>query len=201
MLIFSTEGTGTSQTACTSHLIDVEKGMISVLEAIFARSMADANCLPEHLHPDQQRPLYWSSHFDMASLLGLPREIRNIIYEDCLVSRGIIEPCLLWCNRDGGVWLFSRGPDKLDIALLRVSKSVRSETEKIFYGQNVSSFPGLFILDSSRDLELSFSGLSSSFPRFNLFHSSKTPTLNFCRLSTLNTRSQTPTFSPISPTI
>ncbi|KAL8800039.1 MAG: hypothetical protein Q9200_007367 [Gallowayella weberi] len=65
--------------------------------------------------------------------LKLPPEIRNLIYEKCLVVEGIINPYPV-CYQEQHVVL--RGQIRPSVALLRVSKQVACEARAILYGKN-----------------------------------------------------------------
>ncbi|KAL8671030.1 MAG: hypothetical protein Q9168_004462 [Polycauliona sp. 1 TL-2023] len=93
----------------------------------------------------------------MSSFLGLPAEVRNMIYEYCLVVNGEIVPYpaeyeyprfkpkhvtaqqLNYMNR------------KPDVALLQVNKQVREETCPVLYGRNVWRMSGTWDSESTFD--------------------------------------------------
>ncbi|KAL8992741.1 MAG: hypothetical protein Q9169_006873, partial [Polycauliona sp. 2 TL-2023] len=65
--------------------------------------------------------------------LHLPGEIRNQIYEMCLVVHGTINP---HPNHQQENRIVPKGQSKPSVALLRVSKQVKAEAQPILFGKN-----------------------------------------------------------------
>ena len=79
----------------------------------------------------------------MNHVLGLPLEIRNMIYENCLVV-GKVFP--LFSQLSWGIYEFltpSTDNQVPKVALLSVSNQIHSETEKILYSNNTFVMPVL----------------------------------------------------------
>ena len=74
------------------------------------------------------------SETNMSAFLRLPREVRKMIYEYCLVVNGHITPYGENYERDTDQNFTGEKPS---IGLLGVSKFVRREAASIFYGKNV----------------------------------------------------------------
>lgn len=67
--------------------------------------------------------------------LALPREVRDQIYEYCLLYKGELTPYPTWYDkedRDGGL-----DQDMPCVALLRVCRTIRVEAEHVLYSKNV----------------------------------------------------------------
>lgn len=68
----------------------------------------------------------------MPNFLDLPRELRDLIYQFCLIGKEPVDP---W--RD---WYYQVPSYGLAISLLRVSKAVYREASPVLYSQNIFEF-------------------------------------------------------------
>ena len=71
----------------------------------------------------------------MATFMDLPLEVRNMIYEYCLVKNSILVPFEEFYPLRPEDLAFRK--DLPSVALLRVNKSIEAETAPILYGKNV----------------------------------------------------------------
>lgn len=70
----------------------------------------------------------------MACFLKLPLELQNMIYEYCLVVKGLIFPYPSYYEEDAVLQSAQRKPD---VALVQVNKEIGTKAKKILYGNNV----------------------------------------------------------------
>ncbi|KAL8822925.1 MAG: hypothetical protein Q9191_006349 [Dirinaria sp. TL-2023a] len=70
----------------------------------------------------------------MSTFLKLPREIRDMIYDYCLVVNGHIVPYKENCERDTDQDYTGEKPA---VGLLAVNKAIRDEAAPTFYGKNI----------------------------------------------------------------
>ncbi len=70
----------------------------------------------------------------MPHFLKLPREIRDMIYDYCLLVQGEIIPYPTYYEKEE---IGRPLPQKPDIALLQVNKQIRAEAADMLYGQHV----------------------------------------------------------------
>lgn len=69
----------------------------------------------------------------MSHFLRLPREVRDLIYEYCLVVEGILDPCTPYYEEKNP----ENAKRKPETALLRVNRSIGDEAAQMLYGKNV----------------------------------------------------------------
>ena len=72
----------------------------------------------------------------MTSFLGLPFEIRTIIYDLSLITDEVIFPYVTYYEADDGIKPYSGSGMKLAIGLLGVNKMVRTEAAAVLFGRN-----------------------------------------------------------------
>lgn len=69
----------------------------------------------------------------MSHFPRLPREVRDLIYEYCLVVEGILDPCTPYYEEKNP----ENAKRKPETALLRVNRSIGDEAAQMLYGKNV----------------------------------------------------------------
>lgn len=72
----------------------------------------------------------------MATFTTIPLELRNKIYEFCLVTDIVINPYLASYERDDGVKPYCRSGQNLAISLLGVNESIQDEAATVLFGKN-----------------------------------------------------------------
>lgn len=69
----------------------------------------------------------------MSHFLRLPREVRDLIREYCLVVEGILDPCIPYYEEKN----LENAKCKPETALLRVNRCIGDEAAQVLYGKNV----------------------------------------------------------------
>lgn len=72
----------------------------------------------------------------MANFAILPREVRDNIYQYCLVTANIIYPYIAYYEQEDGIKPYSKSKENLAIGLLGVKKSIQDEAATVLFGQN-----------------------------------------------------------------
>ncbi|KAF7191578.1 hypothetical protein HII31_07080 [Pseudocercospora fuligena] len=102
-------------------------------------------------HSTRQKAMFLSVSKPRTTLLDLPAELRNRIYENCLcITKNTTAPFLTILSRSKGLrrhgrsalktWCYDEDrPPPLSTALLRVSRQLNEETMPILYGSNIIS--------------------------------------------------------------
>ena len=80
------------------------------------------------------------------SFLDLPAEIRQMVYESCLITRRVIRPIVVQYELDDGVRPYSAWPaeDKVAIGLLGTCHLIREEARRVLYGKNTWHISGRY---------------------------------------------------------